>query len=86
MASNPAIADYAKNDKFMADMKAFQTREKVLEIKDRLLTTPGMDDLKLQALESMVGITPELIALANKQWDEERAKQQSSVVVEVPSN
>jgi len=86
MASNPAIAEYAKNEKFMADMKTFQTREKVLEIKDRLLTTPGMDDLKLQALESMVGITPELIALANQQWDEERAKQQSSVVVEVPSN
>jgi len=85
LAANPDLAAFAKDKKFLSEMAVFQTRDKVMEIKDRLLTTPGIDDVKLQTLEAMVGITPELVDLATKRW--ERAKQQATdTVVEVSGN
>jgi len=85
MAKNNDLAPFAKDEKFLADVREFQTRDKVLAIKDSILKVPDMDDLKLQTLEAMVGITPEMIDAANKKWDEERAKANNDSVVEVTS-
>jgi len=68
MASNPDLDTFAKDKKFVAEMAAFQSREKVMAIKERLLTLEGMDDVKLQTLEAMVGITPYMISEAKKRW------------------
>jgi len=80
MSSNPDLAVYATDKEFVAQMAQFQGREKALAIKERILTIEGMDDVKFQTLEAMVGITPEMIATANKRWDEERAKMGDAVV------
>jgi len=80
MSSNPDLAVYATDKEFVAQMAQFQGRDKALAIKERILTIEGMDDVKFQTLEAMVGITPEMIATANKRWDEERAKMGDAVV------
>jgi len=86
MSSNPSLAPYAKDKAFLDSMAEFQGREKAMAIKDRILSVPGMDDVKFQTLEAMVGITPEMVINANKRWDEERAKmgdKMGDAVVEV---
>jgi len=80
MSSNPDLATYAKDKAFLDSMAEFQGREKAMAIKDRILSIPGMDDVKFQTLEAMVGITPEMVANANKRWEEERAKMGDAVV------
>lgn len=87
MASNPDLAPFVKDEKFLSEVKEFQNRDKVTAIKDSILNIPGMDDLKLQTLEAMVGITPEMVAAANQKWNKEaeeaRAKATDDAVVEV---
>jgi len=83
MSGNPDLAPFAADKKFLAEVAEFQTRDKVMAIKDSLLKVPEMDDLKLQTLEAMVGITPAMIAAANKKWDEERNKANGDSIVEV---
>jgi len=80
IATNPDLVGFAKDKKFLAEMAEFQGRDKVMAIKDRLLTMPGMDDVKLQSLEMMVGITPQLIDGAAAKWAEARSKQGDAVV------
>jgi len=80
MASNPNLQPYVTDKQFIEDMKTFQGREKALAIKDSLLRVPGMDDIHLQTLEAMVGITPRMVATANQRWNAERAKAGDSVV------
>jgi len=74
IASNSSIAPLAKDEAFLNEIKQFQTPEKVAELKDRIITMDGMNDTKLQALEAIVGITPELIDGANRCWEEERRR------------
>jgi len=83
MGANPAISTYAKDPEFMNEVKYFQSRDGAMDLKDHLLAMRGkdgkdMNDLKLQTLEAMVGITPAVIVRANKRWDEERQKQQAA--------
>jgi hypothetical protein len=86
MKSNSDLASFAKDPKFLADMAQFQGYEKVMELKDSVLAVKDMDDVKLQTLEAMVGITPDMIEAAKRRWDEERAKQNGDSVVEVTPN
>jgi len=90
MASNPDLAPFAKDEKFISEVKEFQNRDKATAIKDSILNIPGMDDLKLQTLEAMVGITPAMVAAANQKWireaNEARAKATDDAVVEVTPN
>jgi len=86
MGSNPDLAVFAKDKKFLGEMAEFQGRDKAMAIKERLLTVPGMDDVKLQTLEAMVGITPRMLDGARVKWQEaETKKNTSDSVVEVTS-
>jgi len=88
MKANPNLAHYAADKDFVQRMTQFQGREKAMAIKESIMSIPGMDDVALETLEAMVGITPEMVAAANGRWDEEQAREQSKMgdaVVEVHS-
>jgi len=87
MSSNDKLADFAKDKVFLDEMAEFRGRDKVMAIKERLLTVPGMDDVKLQTLEAMVGITPGMIEDAKNKWDAEAAEaQKKDAYLEVGEN
>jgi len=88
MLSNPNLAQYAADKDFVKRMAEFQGRDKAMAIKESIMAIEGMDDVTLETLEAMVGITPEMVATANRHWDEEQAKEQNKMgdaVVEVQS-
>jgi len=86
MVKNPDLIAFAKDEKFISEVEELRTREKVMAMKDSLLKVEHMDDLKLQTLEAIVGITPDMVAEANKKWDEARNKTTDDAVVEVTPN
>jgi len=69
-----------KDDAFLNSMKEFQGREKATAIRDSILAIKGVTPEQLQALEAMVGITPEMISKAKTRWAEEQAKMGDAVV------
>jgi len=84
IAGNPNIAARSKDAEFVNAVKQFQTREKVTELRDHMLAFVQNDGDKLEALEAMVGITPDMITMARNRWNKEvPAKQQEDTVVEV---
>jgi len=83
IASNPNIAARAKDEDFVKAIKEFQGHDKAMELRDHILSLVQNDGDKLEALEAMVGITPEMIAAAHEEWSKKPAKQDD--VVEVTS-
>jgi len=85
MALNKDLAPYANDKQFVEDMKQYQGRQRATALKDAVMQVLGNDPMKLQTLESMVGITPEMIAMAHQQWakDEAEAARMGDSVVEV---
>jgi len=80
LASNPNLVPYATDKEFVDSIKQFQGRQKCDQIKRALLDIPEMSDVKLEALESLVGITPAMVVAARKAWDKEDAEKGDAVV------
>jgi len=89
MATNKDLAPYATDKQFVADMAEYQNRERATALKNAVMQVIGNDDMKLQTLEAMIGITPEMIAMAHANWnkkEQEEAEKQARMgdaVVEV---
>jgi len=80
IAANKDLALYANDKSFVAEIAEFQSRDKAMALKEGILSVKGMDETRLQALESLVGITPEMVLNARRRWDEEHAKMGDTVV------
>jgi len=80
IAANPNLAAYATNEAFVKSVSDFQGQAGATQIKQAIMTVEGMDDTKFQALEAVVGITPEMVANAKQQWAKDRASIGDTVV------
>jgi len=90
LAGNKDLAPFVTDKAFIAEVAEFQGHDKCTAVKDALLNMKDntgkalLDETKLQALEALVGITPEMVATARNHWDQER-HQQGDTVVEIHS-
>jgi len=57
-----------------------------MEVKDHILALVQNDADKLEALEAMVGITPDMIAAAHDEWSKKPSKQDDSIVEITPAD
>jgi len=80
VAANPNIAPRAKDEEFINAVTQFQSREKVTELRDHMLAFVQNDGDKLEALEAMVGITPDMINMARDRWAKIPPKQEEPIV------
>jgi len=85
LAGNPNLAPFVNDKQFVESIKRFQGRQRAEQLKQAILDMPEMDSNKLEALEAVVGITPEMVANAKKEWEkqEKQEAEKGDAVVEV---